>query len=190
MHWPRAVSQNVCVLRSNVCYSLRPLTLKYVGIGYILRHIIIYIGRNFAIRWLTGCARYLFSDGSITVICQAGKNLLSDDLKICSIKSWWFFKRLFRKVGDRIPEGARFSAHVQSGSGAHPASCTIGTGSFPGVKSCRGVTLTPHLLLVLWSRKSRAIPLLPLRAVRPVQSLIACTRVYLTFYLIFSARLY
>ena len=25
---------------------------------------------------------------------------------------------------------------------AHPASCTIGTGSFPGVKSVRGVTLT------------------------------------------------
>ena len=43
------------------------------------------------------------------------------------------------------------------------------------VKSCRGVTLTPQPLLVLWSRKSRAIPLLPLWAVRPVQSLSACT---------------
>ena len=30
-------------------------------------------------------------------------------------------------------------------------------------------------LLVPWSRKSRAIPLLPLWAVRPVQSLSACT---------------
>jgi hypothetical protein len=30
--------------------------------------------------------------------------------------------------------GARFFAHVQSGPGAHPASCTVGTGSFPGVK--------------------------------------------------------
>ena len=29
---------------------------------------------------------------------------------------------------------ARFSAPVQTGPGAHPASCTIGTGSFPGVK--------------------------------------------------------
>jgi hypothetical protein len=28
--------------------------------------------------------------------------------------------------------------------GAHPASCTMGTGSFPGVESGRGVTLTPH----------------------------------------------
>jgi len=38
----------------------------------------------------------------------------------------------------------------------------------------------PSPLLVLWSRKSRAITLLPLWAVRPVQSLIACTRVRFT----------
>ena len=44
--------------------------------------------------------------------------------------------------------GARFSAPVQTGPGARPASCTVGTGSFPGVKSGRGVTLTPHPLLV------------------------------------------
>jgi hypothetical protein len=30
--------------------------------------------------------------------------------------------------------GARFFAHVQTGPEAHPASCTIGTESFPGVK--------------------------------------------------------
>ena len=57
-----------------------------------------------------------------------------------------------------------------------------GTGSFPKVKSGLGVTLTSHPLLVPWSRKSRAIPLIPLWAVRPVQSLSACTRVHLTFY--------
>jgi hypothetical protein len=44
---------------------------------------------------------------------------------------------------DRIPMGARFSA-----PGANPASCTVGTGSFPGVESGRGLTLTPHPLLV------------------------------------------
>jgi len=33
--------------------------------------------------------------------------------------------------------GARFSAPVQAGPGAHPASCSMGTGSFPGVKSGR-----------------------------------------------------
>jgi len=33
----------------------------------------------------------------------------------------------------------------------YSASCTMGTGSFSGVKSGRGVTLTPHPLLVPWS---------------------------------------
>ena len=51
----------------------------------------------------------------------------------------------------------------------------MGTGSSPWVKSGRGVTLTPHPLLVPWSWKGRAIPLLPLWAVRPVQGLSACT---------------
>jgi hypothetical protein len=77
---------------------------------------------------------------------------------------------------DRIPVGTRFFALVQTGPGAHPASCTMGTGSFPRVKSGRGVTLAPHPLLVPWSWKSRAIPLLSLWAVRPVQRLSACTR--------------
>jgi len=40
--------------------------------------------------------------------------------------------------------GTRFSGPVQTGPGAHPASCTMGTGSFPGVKSSWGVMLTPH----------------------------------------------
>jgi len=43
--------------------------------------------------------------------------------------------------------------------------------------------LTPHHLLVPWSRKSRVIPLLPLWTVRTVQSLSACTGVYFTFFL-------
>ena len=77
--------------------------------------------------------------------------------------------------------GRDFSAPVQTGPGAHPASCTMGTGSFLGVKSGRGMTLTPHPLLVPWSRKSRAIPLFPLLAVRLVQSLSTCIRVHFTF---------
>ena len=77
--------------------------------------------------------------------------------------------------GDRIPVRARFSAPVQAGPEAQPAFCKTGTASFPGVKCGRGVTLTLHLLLVPWSRKSRAVPLLPLwayglyRASVPVQ---------------------
>jgi len=40
------------------------------------------------------------------------------------------------------------AAPVQTGPGTHPASCTTGTGSFPGLNSGRGVTLTHHPLLV------------------------------------------
>jgi len=70
---------------------------------------------------------------------------------------------------------ARFSVPVQTGPGAHPASCKTGTGSFPGVKIGRGVRLSPHPLLVPSTKKGRAIPLLPLwayglyRALVPVQ---------------------
>ena len=77
--------------------------------------------------------------------------------------------------------GTKFSAPVQTGPGAHPASCTMDIGSFPGVKCGRGVLLTTHTLLVPWSRKSIAIPLLPLwanglyRASVPVQR---CTLPY------------
>ena len=38
------------------------------------------------------------------------------------------------RSGDRILVGARFSAPFETGPGAHPASCTMGTGPFPGVK--------------------------------------------------------
>jgi hypothetical protein len=87
------------------------------------------------------------------------------------IESWWVrdFPRLSRP--------------------AHPASCTMGTGSFLGVKSGWGMTLTPHPLQVPWSRKGRAIPLrvLPIWAIRPVQSLSACTRVvHFTFTLCYK----
>jgi len=134
--------------------------------------------------------------------------------------------------------GVRYFAPVHTGPGAHPASCTMGTGFLPGVKSGRGVMLIPHLLLVPLVMKeqsyastppmgrtactepqclykgalyltvelylyspygpyglyrasvpiqgctlpySRAIPLLPLWAVRPVQSLSAYTRVHFIF---------
>jgi hypothetical protein len=64
-----------------------------------------------------------------------------------------------------------FTAPVQTGPGAHPASCTMGTGSFPAVESGRGVTLTLDPLRVLELWKGRVIPLLPPRPVRSVQTL-------------------
>ena len=46
---------------------------------------------------------------------------------------------------------------IRTGPWVHPASCTMGTGSFAGVMYSRGVLLTTHPILVprLW--KSRAI---------------------------------
>jgi hypothetical protein len=99
------------------------------------------------------------------------------------LRSWYNDWLRAGRSGDRISVGVRFSAFVQTGPGTHPASCTTGTGSFSGVKSGRGVTLTLHPLLVPWSRKSRAIPVLPLWVVRPVQSFSACTSVHFTLLL-------
>jgi len=48
---------------------------------------------------------------------------------------------------------------VQTGPGTHPASYTMGTGPFPGVKCGRGVLLTTHPLLAPRSWKRSAIPL-------------------------------
>ena len=86
--------------------------------------------------------------------------------------------------GDRIPVGARFPAPVQTGPGAHPASCTMGTGSLPGGKSVRGVTLTPHPFQCRGQERVELLPL-PLWAIQPVQSLSACTRVHFTFTLLY-----
>jgi hypothetical protein len=62
------------------------------------------------------------------------------------------------RSGDRIPVRRGFIP-VQTGPEAHPASCTMGSGSLPEVKYGRVVLLTTHPLLVPRSWKSRAIPL-------------------------------
>jgi hypothetical protein len=57
-----------------------------------------------------------------------------------------------RAIGVRSPAGVKdFSSNlcVQTGSGAPPASCTMGTGGLsPGVKRGRALTLTTHPHLV------------------------------------------
>ena len=61
---------------------------------------------------------------------------------------------------------------------AHPAYCTKGIGSFPGVKSDRGVTLTPPSAVL---NKQNSCTSSPLWALRPERSVSACTtRVHLT----------
>jgi len=67
-----------------------------------------------------------------------------------------------------------FSAPVQTDPGAHPASYTVGTGPFPGVKRPgRGVDHLPQLAPRL--KKEWAIPLPPLWA------FVGCSRVTFTF---------
>jgi len=79
-----------------------------------------------------------------------------------------------------IPVWVRFSAPVQTGPGSHPAFYTMGIGSFPGVKRpARGVDHPPQPVLRL--SKSRAIPLLPLRA------FVACSRLDCTFDVCFGS---
>jgi hypothetical protein len=57
--------------------------------------------------------------------------------------------------------GSRFSALVQTGRGAHPASYTVVTGSFPGIKwPGRGFDHPPHI--VRRSKRNKTVHLLPL----------------------------
>jgi hypothetical protein len=86
--------------------------------------------------WIFGTCRRQFK--SIKHSCQK------------SAFCWFFLHRngsdLLRagRSGDWIPVGARFSAPFQTGCGAHPASYTMWTGSFPGVKwPGRGVDHPP-----------------------------------------------
>ena len=107
-------------------------------------------------------------------------------LKVNSIKQFSHFvvrgssvgiATRYRLDGPRIESrwgGPRFSAPVQTGPGAHPASHTTGTGSFPGVKRPgRGVDHPPPSSAEVKERI--AIPLLPLWA------FVACYRVTFTF---------
>jgi hypothetical protein len=75
-----------------------------------------------------------------------------DEEKWAGWLSWYSDCLRAGRSGDRIPVGARFSALVQTGPEAHPASCTMGTGSFPGASCGRGVTLTPQPLMVARSK--------------------------------------
>jgi len=67
---------------------------------------------------------------------------------------------------------------VQTDPGAHPASCTMDTGSFPGVKCGRGVLLTTHSLLVP-SGPHRACNGITLPFVFHVQNAAMCSNNYL-----------
>jgi hypothetical protein len=84
----------------------------------------------------------------------------------CSLIKYWHFSiYVWLQIGrpgdpgSISGRGSRFSSNlcVQTGTGAHLSSCTMGTGgSFPVVKGDRRVTLTTHPHLVSRSRMSRS----------------------------------
>jgi len=61
----------------------------------------------------------------------------SDTLKLDGVPVQYWLRA--GRSSDRNPVGTKFSAPVQTGIGAHPTACTMGTGSFKGLKSGRGV---------------------------------------------------
>jgi len=80
------------------------------------------------------------------------------------------------------PGGGRDFPPVQTGPGAHPASCKMGTGFYPRGKCGRDVLLTTHPLLVPRSWKSRAIPLPTLWATPGLE------RDHFTFFTVFKIQ--
>ena len=71
----------------------------------------------------------------------------------------WFPKCALRNPRDPRPVPRGSVDTFLQGYHAHPASCKIGTGSFPGVKCGRGGLLNTHPLLMPRSWKSSAITL-------------------------------
>jgi hypothetical protein len=85
---------------------------------------------------------------------------------------------------DQIPVGDEISRTCPDRPWGPPTLLYNGYRIFPGSKKRPGLDANPSLLLVPWSRKSRAMLLFPLWTVRPAQCLSACTRVHCTFTLI------
>jgi hypothetical protein len=131
--------------------SFNPRFQYFPGIRqtiFFLRHYSPYLGFVSVPRFLNHTQRSWVSSGSI-------------------VSTGW-------TAGVRSPAGAKgFSSSlcVQTGSEAHPASCTMGTGGpFPGVKRGQGVTLTTHPNLVPRSGMSRSYTSSP-----PPRASVACS---------------
>jgi hypothetical protein len=107
---------------------------------------------KYTVRTASYAARHLANDAQRTLELSGPTSSRVAQSVQCLTTEW--------TAGVRSPKEAEdFSSNlcVQTCSGAHPASCTMGTGgSFPGVKRGRGVMLSTHPLLVPRLRKSRS----------------------------------
>jgi hypothetical protein len=108
-----------------------------------------------------GLSRSRQTDGDRNcAICKLGYHHLGE-CEVCSedpsssvsiVSGYGLDDRAIEVLSSAGAEDFSCSLCVQTGSGAHPASCTMGTGGpFPG-----GVTLTSHPCLVPRSRMSRS----------------------------------
>jgi hypothetical protein len=67
------------------------------------------------------------------------------------------------RSGVRKPDGIKFSAPFKTSPGAHPASCTMGTASFLGIKRPeRGDDHSPRASTEIKERLELAVPVLHL----------------------------
>ena len=115
-----------------------------------------------------------------THFVEQGNSISSEKIFFCIIVYIDWLRA--GRSGDRIPVGGEIFRTCLNRPWGPPSLLYNGYRVFPGGKKRPGPDADPSPLLVPWSRKGRAIPLLPLWAVRPVQSLSACTRVHFTYY--------
>jgi hypothetical protein len=110
--------------------------------GWLPKHIMIFLLRNIRSSW-PFCSEFILKT------CTFGARIAQSVYRLAT--GW--------TVGGSNPgRGRDFSHTSRPALGAHPASCTMGTGSFPGVKRpVRGADHPP--LLAQRSRECRAIPL-------------------------------
>jgi hypothetical protein len=128
------------------------------------------------------CALYLFTPG-VHKFAQT----LGATSKLCTPNAWHLFTSWRSTNIDatvqifvaRRADKQDFCTSYLGFSVWGKDGCKVANDAF--AKYLHSVLDCPHPLLVPWSRKGRAISLLHLWAVRPVQCLSVCTRVHFTF---------
>ena len=133
--------------------------------------------RNSLFRGHMGPVRYCRFGGERMCIWSVGRRDRMAQSVLPLATSW--------TVRDRIPTGGRFTAFVQTGRGANPASCTMDNGSlFPKAnRPERGVD-KPLPTQRRSCRKSRGVRVTLLN----IWAFMVCSRVTLPFYLVNNIR--
>ena len=134
---------NICKMsavwvRDNSSGNLLPFT------AHVDQHCLLYLNPGGLLCGYLNTIRYCFHITNVRLVIDTHRFVIIWTFLVNCLRAGW--------SRDRIPVGTRFSAPVQTDPEAHPACCTMGTGSIPGVRCSRGVTLTPHPFLVQRSK--------------------------------------